>query len=135
MNTRILRMIDRRPIETPNGPWKHPVWLIQGMGQLQPVTIGNEGERGITLRIEGVADYHGDVRSCWRVLPLSTSKAQAKQALAELERCNALGIDSPARASWREYEHQRALKSKSKVVAPTLIPSLGLFADYSKEVA
>jgi len=97
MNTRLLRMIDRRPIPTPNGPWKQSSWLLGGIGQLQPTLIGREGDRGITLRIEGAVAG----RCCWHVLPLRIPqhKAFAKAMLAVLEWHKARGTAGPARAA------------------------------------
>lgn len=96
MNTRILRMIDRRPIATPNGPWRHPAWRIAGLGQLQPVLVSpRDGARGITLRIEGAIDG----RCCWYAFPLATHKRQAKAHLAVLEWHNARGTRGPAAAA------------------------------------
>jgi hypothetical protein len=96
MLTRILRMIDRTPIETPSGPWRHPVWRVAGLGQLQPVLFGREGARGITLRIEGAM---GD-QCVWHVLPLRTHRKLAKALFAALEWHKAHGTPSAARAAW-----------------------------------
>jgi hypothetical protein len=100
MKTRLLRMIDRRPIETPNGSWKHPTWLISGIGYLQPTTLGFEHGQ-ITMRIEGASDYFGELRPCWHVLPLKTRKGFAKQLLAALEWHKAHGTQGPAERAWK----------------------------------
>jgi hypothetical protein len=96
MNTRILRMIDRTPIATPNGEWRHPCWRVAGLGQLQPVLFGREGERGITLRIEGTVNGH----CVWHVLPLRTHKPAAKAHFAALEWHKAHGTPNSAKAAW-----------------------------------
>lgn len=97
MKTRLLRKINRQPIETPNGPWKHPAWRFQGIGYLQPTLIGYEAGRGITLRIEGASNG----RPCWHVLPLRTHKQFAKQLLAALEWHRANGTQGPAEHAWK----------------------------------
>lgn len=106
MNTRILRMIDRSPIETPNGPWRHPVWLVDGLGQLQPVLFGVECGAP-TLRIEGMADCFGAPRACWHVLPLPHHKRKAKALFADLERHKEAGTRGPASQWWFERQTGR----------------------------
>lgn len=102
MNTRILRMCDRPPLKS---HWT--MRRVRDLGQMQPVLFAFEGERGLTLRIEGVAQG----RACWQVLPLPRYKAQAKAAFAELEAHKADGTDTPARAVWRAYETTRPTRA------------------------
>lgn len=94
MNTRILRMCRRTNV----GNLRH----VEGLGQLQPVQFYvRDGQ--VMLAIEGM---YGD-RWCWWKLPLPKCKAQAKTLFAELERCKALGIKSPANAAWEKYQQSR----------------------------
>lgn len=97
MNTRILRMIDRRPIAAARGQWKLRSWRIAGVGYLQPTLLAIESERGITLRIEGAVGN----RCVWHVLPLATSRTLAKAHLALLEWHKARGTAGPAQAAWQ----------------------------------
>lgn len=105
MNTRILRMCHRRPVTTDG--YRFP-WRVEGIGQLQPVLFGIEAERGITLRIEGVADRHGKSSWCWWILPLSTCKPLAKALFSGLEECHANGTESAAMRLWREHKERES---------------------------
>lgn len=103
MNTRILRMIDRTPIKTPRGLWKHPVWRVAGLGQMQPVLFSIE-HGCVTLRIEDAAERHGNVAPCWAALPLPRHKARAKGLFAHLETCKINGTRSAASQAWESAQ-------------------------------
>lgn len=97
MNTRILRMTHRSTL--------FPIGLrqVEGLGQLQPVQFSTR-DGVVRFSCEGMA---GDRCCIWKY-PLPNQKAQAKAAFAELERCKALGIETPAARHWREYQEGRA---------------------------
>lgn len=94
MNTRILRMCYRSPVDRARV-------VDAGLGQLQPVIFGIEHGRP-TLRIEGVADRWGWLSACWWVLDLTTreGREQAKERFAHLEMCRREGLESDAAKAW-----------------------------------
>lgn len=94
MNTRILRMCERSPIDRAR---------VTDLGQLQPVIFSIEHGRP-TLRIEGVADRWGRLSACWWVLDLTAreGREQARERFAHLETCKRDGLESDAARVWRE---------------------------------
>lgn len=102
MNTRILRLCRTTGLKGRNGRAR----IVQGLGQLQPVTFHVEPSRGgrtilVGFQAEAIT---AKGKPCLRTLWLPVMREAAKQAFADLE-CHAReGTKTPAAVAWERME-------------------------------